>query len=112
MELAEIQEGELWWAKPDATVGREQSGRRPVLVISNPFYNRLADALALVVPLTPQNRRWSNHVAIPAESGLGKPSWAMTEQVRVISRRRLVGKIGEVSSDTLAPVRRWIRDYL
>ncbi|WP_421084345.1 type II toxin-antitoxin system PemK/MazF family toxin [Rothia nasimurium] len=111
MEL-EVQEGELWWAKPDATVGREQSGRRPVLIISNPFYNRLVDTLAIAVPLTSQERGWSNHVLVPPGCGLGKDSWAMTEQVRTISRRRLAARIGAVDATTLAEVRRWVKDFL
>ncbi len=112
MELSKIHEGEIWWAKPDATVGREQAGRRPVLIISNSLYNSLVDSLALVVPLTSQNRGWSNHVLIRASLGLDKDSWAMTEQVRTISRRRLTARLGRVEDQTLAEVRRWVKEYL
>lgn len=112
MELTEVQEGELWWAKPDTRVGREQSGRRPVLIISNPLYNRLVDTLAVAVPLTSQNRGWSNHIVVPPGCGLGKESWAMTEQVRTISRHRLTARVGAVDAGTLAEVRRWVKDFL
>lgn len=112
MELSKIHEGEIWWAKPDATVGREQAGRRPVLIISNSLYNSLVDSLALVVPLTSQNRGWSNHIPVGASSGLETDSWAMTEQVRTISRRRLTTRLGRVEDQTLAEVRRWVKEYL
>ena len=36
----------------------------------------------------------------------------MTEQVRTISRERLVGHAGQVDPETLADIRRWIRDFL
>lgn len=112
MELAEVREGELWWAKPDTTVGREQAGRRPVLVVSNSFYNRLVDSLVLVVPLTTQDRCWSNHMYVNPSTGVGRDSWAMTEQVRTISRQRLVSRIGAVDTQTLDSVRTWVKDFL
>ena len=31
--------GQVHWARPDSTVGREQSGRRPVIVVSGTGYH-------------------------------------------------------------------------
>ena len=107
-----IHPGQVWWASPDPTTGREQSGRRPVLVISNDDFHLTITTLVLVVPLTTVDRSWPNHVEVPGESGLGRPSWAMSEQVRVISRDRLDAPIGHVDAATLSDVRRWIGDYL
>ncbi|WP_247595358.1 type II toxin-antitoxin system PemK/MazF family toxin [Actinomyces procaprae] len=39
--------GELWWAAPDPVVGREQSGRRPVLVLSGARYHHAVTTLAV-----------------------------------------------------------------
>jgi mRNA interferase MazF len=36
----------------------------------------------------------------------------MTEQVRTISRDRVVDRAGRVAPETLDVVRRWIRDFL
>lgn len=104
--------GEIWWARPDTTVGREQAGRRPVLIVAGPAFLRSITELALVVPLTSVNRGWPNHIAVPESGGLDCPSWAMTEQVRVISRKRLTKRIGIVPSETLNAVREWIADFL
>lgn len=103
--------GELVWAKPDVTVRREQAGRRPVLVVADPDYLAAADTLAIVVPLTRTDRGWPNHIRIRSGS-LPVDSWAMTEQVRAISRDRIVDRIGWCAPAELADVRRWLRDFL
>ena len=48
----------------------------------------------------------------PVYAGLSRDSFAMTEQVRTISRARLVGRIGAVEADALADVLRWVRDWI
>lgn len=108
----ELSPGQVWWAVPELAVGREQSGRRPVLVLANEEYLAAVTTLALVVPITSRNRGWPNHVALGGEHGLGRRSFAMSEQVRVISRERMVERAGDVDAETLAVVRRWVIDFL
>jgi mRNA interferase MazF len=38
--MADILRGEIWWANLNPTRGREQSGTRPVLIISQDVFNR------------------------------------------------------------------------
>ena len=102
----------LWWAAPDSSVEREQAGRRPVLVISNARYHDAVTMLVVTVPVTSVDRHWPNHVRIPGGADLPRDSFAMTEQVRTISRARLVGRIGAVEADALADVLRWVRDWI
>lgn len=107
----ELTPGEIWWARPDPGVGREQAGRRPVLVVSSPVHLRVADTLVYVVPLTTRDRGWPNHVAV--DLGASAPvSFAMTEQCRCISRERLIERIGILRGDRLIEVREWIVDFL
>lgn len=107
-----IATGDVWWASPDPATGREQSGRRPVLLISNEDFHRTITTLVLAVPITSVDRGWPNHVEIPLGTGLLHSSWAMTEQVRSISRQRLIERVGRVDSTTVTEVRRWIVDYI
>ena len=108
----ELSPGDVHWAKPDRSlVGREQSGRRPVLVVSNDLYLTTVTTLALVVPLTSVDRGWDNHVRIDLPA-MSRPSFAMTEQVRAVSRQRLGNPVGRISPSTLEAVRVWIGDYL
>jgi mRNA interferase MazF len=107
--LSELSPGDIVWIRPDIAVGREQTGRRPALVVSGTDYLATVDSLAVVVPITSAARGWPNHVVV---AGLPKPSWAMTEQVSTISRTRILGSVGRTDSATLTQVRQWISDFL
>jgi mRNA interferase MazF len=69
------------------------------------------DTLAIVVPVTSVDRGWPNHVEVVGAQ-LERRSWAMSEQVRTISRERVAGSAGRVADATLFEVRRWISDFL
>lgn len=104
----EITPGVMVWAELDPAVGREQGGRRPVLVVASSGYLDVIDQLALAVPITSIDRGWPNHVAL---AGLGRPSFAMTEQLRAVSRARLHGVLGVAATEELHEVRRWLGDF-
>lgn len=108
----ELTPGDVWWARPDPATGREQAGRRPVLVVAGEDYLMTVTTLFLAVPLTTTDRGWPNHVRLRGEVGLTQASFAMTEQVRAVSRERLTSRVGAASGSCLAEVRGWIVDYL
>ncbi len=94
--------GELYMVDPGPTVGGEQRGRRPYLVISVNRMNAAPVGLAIAVPLT--TTEWGNglHVRIePAESGLPRVSYAMPEMARSLSALRLERRLGRVSVQTV-----------
>jgi mRNA interferase MazF len=109
--VTEVAPGDVLWVAPDPTVGREQAGRRPAVVISGNDYLTVVQTLAIVVPVTSVDRDWPNHVRL-GDVGLRHPSWAMTEQVRTVSRARIVDRAGRVDTTTLDEIRGWIRDFL
>lgn len=111
MDLS-LAEGEVWWAAPSPTVGREQSGRRPVVVVSGEEYHATMTTLALVVPVSTRDRGWPHHIRLRGVTHLASPSWAMTEQVRVVSRERLVQRTGIVDTGCLDEIRGWLLNYL
>ena len=90
--MTDIRPWQVWWSDLDPTEGREQAGRRPVVVVSSRFHLSLTgEQLITVLPLTTRARSgWIHRVAIALT---GKPvSYALTEQVRTIARSRLVGQ--------------------
>jgi mRNA interferase MazF len=109
--VTELAPGDLVWVTPDAAVGREQAGRRPAVVVSGVDHLAVVDTLAIVVPVTTVDRGWPNHVAIRGGT-LPQDSWAMTAQLRTVSRERIVDRAGAVEAATLHAVRAWIRDFL
>lgn len=108
----ELTPGEVWWARPDPTIGREQAGRRPVLVVAGEEYVATVTTSVLVVPLTTTDRRWPNHVRLRGAVGMAQATFAMTEQVRAISRERLITRVGVASVSCLEEARGWIIDYV
>jgi mRNA interferase MazF len=103
--------GDVVWVEPEVAVGREQAGRRPALVVAGAGYLQTVDTLALVVPITSVYRGWPNHTEVIGTK-LERRSWAMTEQIRTISRERVVGHAGRANDATLAAVRKWLADFL
>ncbi|WP_433054481.1 type II toxin-antitoxin system PemK/MazF family toxin [Dactylosporangium sp. CS-033363] len=87
-----IRPWQVWWADLDPTEGREQAGRRPVLVVSSAFHLRLTgEALVSVLPVTTRERPgWLHRVSVhPADRPTG---FVVTEQLRTIARSRLQGQ--------------------
>lgn len=106
-------QGEVWLFDPDPIKGNEVGKKiRPCLIISADQWNRIRSGLVIVIPLTSVNKTIATHVKIdPPEGGLTLPSFVMCEQIRSISRERLVKKLGTVRSKTLLQqIRRWILD--
>jgi len=108
----ELAPGVVAWASLEPVQGREQGGHRPVLVVASPGYLDAVTTLAIVLPITTVERGWPNHVPVDGRSGLDRASWVMTEQPRTLSRDRLTGICGQVSTGCLAAVRTWLGDFL
>lgn len=108
----ELLPGTVVWVKLDPAAGREQGGRRPAVIVSGARYLAVVTSLVVVVPVTGVDRGWSNHVALGQGTGLGRPSWAMTEQPRTISRTRIHGIAGLVDGPTLDEIAQWLQDFL
>lgn len=105
--------GEIWEVNLDPTVGREQAGRRPVLIVSDNALNSSPRGLVVVIPVTGTSRGLPTHVpVIPPDGGLTKPSVMMTEQVRSISKDRLGRRYGAVTQATMNRVDQILRIVL
>ncbi|MHB1066121.1 MAG: type II toxin-antitoxin system PemK/MazF family toxin [Candidatus Nanopelagicales bacterium] len=107
-----LESGAVVWAELGPSAGREQGGRRPVVVISSPDHLDLVDSLVTVIPCTSRDRGWPNHVALAGQTGLDRLTLAMTEQVRTIARSRVVERAGTVDDRCLAAITTWLRDWL
>ena len=77
------------------TVGSEQSGIRPVLVVQTDRANAHSPH-TIVIPFTSRIRQrlLPSHVFVPAgEGGLTQDSVALAEQIRVMDLARLMGDL-------------------
>lgn len=102
--------GEVWLADLNPTRGREQAGRRPVLVISEDLFNEGPAALVIVLPMTSTLRPVPSHIRINApEGGVKHATAILCEALRSVSRDRLVQRWGTVGRGTLAQVEDCLR---
>ena len=97
--------GDIWDVSFDPTVGHEQAGARPALIVSVDLFNEGPAELVVAIPLTRTQRKVRWHVAVfPPEGGLAGGSFIQCENVRSVSRRRLKRLRGRVSEETMAQV--------
>lgn len=100
--MAGILRGEIRWADLDPVRGREQGGRRPVLIISHDIFNEHSGTV-IVMAITSRPQRAGFPLTLELEtSGLPKESWLKISQIRTISAERIGGRIGRAGAETLA----------
>jgi len=99
--MARILRGDIIWANLDPTLGHEQSGSRPVLVLSQDIFNDRSGTVVAVV-LTSQKPSASFPLTFElSDSKLPKKSWVKISQIRTLSTQRLGKKIGTASDEEL-----------
>lgn len=94
--------GDAVWLNLDPQSGREQAGRRPVIVLSPSEYNSKV-GLAIICPITNQAKGYSFEVEIPR--GLKVRGVILSDHVKNTDwRTRDVGFICRVPSDVVNDV--------
>lgn len=86
------------------TVGHEQSGRRPVLVVSAEPLNDVYGVVSVVPTTSRKNNRLPRlgEVLLPAgTAGLPSDSFALCYQMRVLDKNRLGRLYGTLTENTL-----------
>jgi len=99
--MAQILRGEVRWANLSPTLGHEQSGMRPVLILSNDVFNERMQ-IVIAIALTSKQPKFGFPLALEIDSDeLSKKSWALMGQVRTLSVERIGKKLGLVSVEQL-----------
>lgn len=102
--MAKILRGEIRWADLNPMKGPEQSGERPVLILSQDAFNERSGTV-IALSLTGQEQRAGfplTHAI--SKSRLPKRSWIKISQVRTHSTERIGKKIGTLGPEELALV--------
>lgn len=97
-----MKQGDIWISDLNPVIGSEQSGRRPVVILSGNLMNKFLQVV-ITAPLTSKIKNYQgNPILKPLNSnGLKLESELMVFQIRSISKDRLIEKIGEISKDEL-----------
>ena len=102
--MARILRGGIYWANLNPTVGHEQSGLRPVLVLSRDIFNKHSGTV-IAVALTSQPQKAGYPLTLELSSAkLPKKSWVKISQIRTLSIKRLGKRIGKASDKELQQI--------
>lgn len=101
-----MRRGDVYWVNLDPVVGSEVGKKRPAVILQNDLANRTSPTVT-VVPLSGSVERvFPFQVRIPAgEAGLARESKALCEQIRTVSRQRLLERIGRLGVERLREIR-------
>jgi mRNA interferase MazF len=90
----------------DPTVGHEQRGVRPCIIVSDPdITSDQRFPLVCVVPITGTPGEGLLYPPLsPGKSGIAKKSFALVDQLRSIDKRRIRRAFGELETDEVAAI--------
>jgi mRNA interferase MazF len=99
-----MKRGEVYDARLEPVEGSEQGGTRPIIIVSRDAINA-SSPVVLAVPCTTYQtgkRVYPTQVLIQSpEGGLSNDSIAMADQVRVLSKTRLLRLRGTLGDETI-----------
>ena len=102
MNVQQIRRGEIYYANLAPTIGSEQGGIRPVLVIQNNMGNLHSPTIiAAVITGRLKCRYLPTHILPDSACGLPKNSMVMLEQLRTLDKRRFLKYVGHLDMDKM-----------
>lgn len=110
--MAVLLRGGIYWADLDPTLGSEQAGHRPVLVLSEDVFNTRSGTV-IAVALTSQEPKAPFPLTLEVVGGgLPRRSWAKISQIRTLSVQRLGSKLGEATAEEVAAILEGLNEIL
>jgi mRNA interferase MazF len=99
--MARILRGDIYWAELNPTIGHEQGGQRPVLILSHDVFNERS-GIVIAIAITSQEPRAAFPLSLEITTAkLPKRSWARIGQIRTLSIGRLGKRMGRIASEEL-----------
>lgn len=100
-----MQKGEIWMADLNSIIGTEQSGQRPVVIISGNAMNSHFDML-ITCPLSSKIINFIGNVILEpsATNGLIQKSEILVFHIRSISKVRLSKYIGLITTEQMVKI--------
>lgn len=95
--------GDIYYANMDPSVGSEQGGERPVVVLQNDKGNQHSPTLiiATLTSRVDKKRHLPTHVLLDQTPGLKVPSVVQLEQIFTIDKCRLQRFVGQTSAEEM-----------
>src|SRR5262245_60254015 len=110
--MARILRGDIVWANLDPTLGHEQAGSRPVLILSQDVFNERSGTV-IAVALTSQRPSAGFPLTYElSDAKLTKRSWIKISQIRTLSTQRLGRKLGRATEDELVEIVKGLNEII
>ena len=110
--MARILRGEIRWADLDRTHGHEQSGQRPVLILSADVFNERSGTVIAVVLTSQEPRAGFPPTLESTASGLPKRSWVEIGQIRTLSTEGIGRRLARATDEEMARVIEGLNEIL
>jgi mRNA interferase MazF len=109
-----MKRGDIYYADLSPTIGSEVAKRRPVLIVSNDINNRAASVITILPITSKVDRVYPFEILLtPENSGLSKSSKVQAQQIRTISKQRIIGGVvGSLDSNLMELVKSAIELHL
>ena len=102
--MARVLRGDIRWANLSPVRGREQAGRRPVVVLSHDVFNeRSGTVIAAALTSRPPRAGFPLTLEL-ASKALPKRSWVKIGQVRTLASERLGRRLARATPEELAHI--------
>lgn len=101
-----IRRGAVFLVSLDPVIGSEVGKTRPAVVVQNDLANRTSPTITILPISSSKDRIFPFQVRIPAgEGGLSRDSKVLCEQIRTVSKQRLLEPLGQLSPERLGEIR-------
>ena len=96
-EARSIKRGDIYYYDFGDNKGSIQCGNRPVLVVQADNFNQNAPTVIVAAITTVIKKQYmASHIILPDDTGLGRPSMVMLEQIRAINKEDLGSYVGSL----------------
>ena len=101
MNIEKIKQKDIILVSLSPTVGHEQCGTRPAVVVSAEAYH--VSGMCLMCPLTQKLKKFFGDVILKPnqENKLDKESEILVGQIRAVDQKRIIKNIGKISDNEL-----------
>ncbi len=96
-----VKRGDIFYADLSGTIGSEQGGTRPVLVVQNDVGNFHSPTI-IIAPISTAGKHYLPvHIRIGKSGGLSRDSTVFLEQIRTIDRQRILHYVGTLDGEMM-----------
>ncbi|OGI93965.1 hypothetical protein A3A03_02950 [Candidatus Nomurabacteria bacterium RIFCSPLOWO2_01_FULL_40_18] len=100
-----MQQRDIYLADLNPTKGKEQKGKRPVVIVSGDTMNKNFSVF-IICPISSKIKNYAGCVKLEKNkiNKLDENSEIITFQIRTIAKERMIKKIGEITNEQLKEI--------